>query len=93
MTAPFPPPLQQVKIDLPITTAKLTSKGQITIPAKVQQDLKVNAGDRAEFIKIAPSRYEIVAAELSITEIKGMFDKPTQTVSIPVINNALTPNK
>ncbi len=41
-----------------MTTAKLKSKVQITIPAKVQRDLKVNAGDRAEFIQIETDRYK-----------------------------------
>jgi hypothetical protein len=34
-----------------------------------------------------------VAAELSVTGLNEMFDKPIQTVSIPAMNNALTPNK
>eukprot|EP01034_Spumella_vulgaris_P026559 gene26559-33159_t len=36
--------------------AMLTSKGQITIPADVRRDLKVDTGDRVEFIQIAPGR-------------------------------------
>jgi AbrB family looped-hinge helix DNA binding protein len=53
-----------------MTTATLTSKGQITIPAEVRHDLKVDAGDRVEFIQIAPGRYEFVAATQSITDLK-----------------------
>jgi bifunctional DNA-binding transcriptional regulator/antitoxin component of YhaV-PrlF toxin-antitoxin module len=41
-----------------MTTAKLKSKIQITISAKVRHDLKVNAGDRVEFIQIAPDGYK-----------------------------------
>jgi bifunctional DNA-binding transcriptional regulator/antitoxin component of YhaV-PrlF toxin-antitoxin module len=41
-----------------MTTARLKSKVQITIPDKVRHYLKINAGDRAEFIQIAPGRYE-----------------------------------
>ena len=43
-----------------MSTATLTSKGQITIPVGVRNDLKVDAGDRVEFIQIAPGRYEFV---------------------------------
>lgn len=58
-----------------MSTATLTTKGQITIPAEVRHDLKVDAGDRVEFIQIGPGRYEFVAANRSVTELKGMFGK------------------
>lgn len=72
-----------------MTTATLTSKGQITIPAEVRHDLKVDAGDRVEFIQIAPGRYEFVAATQSVTELKGMFGKPSKSVSIDDMNRAI----
>lgn len=72
-----------------MTTATLTSKGQITIPADVRHDLKVDAGDRVEFIQIAPGRYEFVAATQNVTELKGMFGKPTKAVSIDDMNKAI----
>lgn len=72
-----------------MTTATLTSKGQITIPAVVRHDLKVEAGDRVEFIQIAPGRYEFVAATQNITALKGMFGKPTKSVSIDDMNSAI----
>ncbi len=72
-----------------MTTATLTSKGQITIPADVRHDLKVDAGDRVEFIQIAPGRYEFVAATQDVTELKGMFGKPKKTVSIDDMNKAI----
>lgn len=72
-----------------MTTATLTSKGQITIPADVRHDLKVDAGDRVEFIQIAPGRYEFVAATQDVTELKGMFGKPKKTVSIDGMNKAI----
>lgn len=72
-----------------MTTATLTSKGQITIPADVRHDLKVDAGDRVEFILIAPGRYEFVAATQNVTALKGMFGKPTKTVSIDDMNRAI----
>lgn len=73
-----------------MTTATLTSKGQITIPAEVRQALQVDAGDRVEFIPIAPGRYEFVAATQSVTELKGMFGKPKKAVSIQAMNQAIT---
>ena len=72
-----------------MATATLTSKGQITIPADVRHDLKVDVGDRVEFIQIAPGRYEFVAATQNVTALKGMFGKPTKSVSIDDMNSGI----
>lgn len=72
-----------------MTTATLTTKGQITIPAEVRSALKVDAGDRVEFVQIAPDRFEFVAANRSITELKGMFGKPGKAVSVDDMNKAI----
>lgn len=72
-----------------MTTATLTTKGQITIPADVRYALKVDAGDRVEFVQIAPDRFEFVAANRSITELKGMFGKTDKSVSIDDMNQAI----
>jgi len=72
-----------------MTMATLTSKGQITIPVDVRNDLKVDAGDRVEFVQIAPGRYEFVAATSEVTELKGMFGKPKKTISIEDMNAAI----
>ncbi len=72
-----------------MATATLTSKGQITIPVEVRNDLKVDAGDRVEFVLIAPGRYEFVAATSEVTELKGMFGPAPKTVSIEAMNAAI----
>lgn len=72
-----------------MTTATLTSKGQITIPAQVRQALNVGTGDRIEFVEVSPGRYEFIAANRSVTELKGMFGKPTKSVSIEEMNAAI----
>jgi AbrB family looped-hinge helix DNA binding protein len=69
-----------------MSTATLTSKGQITIPAEVRNDLKVDAGDRVEFVLIAPGRYEFVAATRDVTALKGMFGQAIKSVSLEAMN-------
>lgn len=69
-----------------MTTATLTSKGQITIPAAVREALGVDAGDRVEFVEVAPGRYEFIAATRPVTALKGMFGKPRKSVSIHEMN-------
>jgi AbrB family looped-hinge helix DNA binding protein len=72
-----------------MATATLSSKGQITIPVDVRNDLKVDAGDRVEFVQIEPGRYEFVAATREVTELKGMFGKPKKTVPLEAMNAAI----
>ncbi len=72
-----------------MTTATLTSKGQITIPADVRRALNVQTGDRVEFVQIEPGRFEILAATRSVRELKGMFGKAVRTVSIEEMNRTI----
>jgi len=67
-------------------SATLTSKGQITVPVAVRKALGVDAGDRVEFVEIAPGRYEFIAATRSVTALKGMFGRPRKAVSIAQMN-------
>ena len=72
-----------------MTTATLTSKGQITIPADVRRALNVRTGDRVEFVEVEPGRFEIVSATRSVREMKGMFGKAPRTVSIEEMNRTI----
>jgi AbrB family looped-hinge helix DNA binding protein len=72
-----------------MTTATISSKGQITVPVAVRQALHVDTGDRVEFVEVGPGRYEFVAATRSVTELKGMFGKAQRTVSIEEMNRAI----
>lgn len=72
-----------------MTTATVTSKGQITIPVDVRQSLNVAAGDRVEFVEIEPGRFEVIAATRSVRELRGMFGKPAKRVSIEDMNRAI----
>jgi looped-hinge helix DNA binding domain, AbrB family len=69
-----------------MTTASVTSKGQITIPAAVRDAMHVRTGDRVEFVEIEPGRYEFIAATRPVTALKGMFGKPATPVSIEQMN-------
>lgn len=75
--------------EIAMTTATLTSKGQITIPASVRTALGVEAGDRVEFVEVETGRFELVAATQSVTALKGLVRKPKQPVSIEAMNAAI----
>ncbi|MGD9585008.1 MAG: AbrB/MazE/SpoVT family DNA-binding domain-containing protein [Lysobacterales bacterium] len=72
-----------------MSTATVTSKGQITIPAAVRSSLGVDTGDRIEFVQVAPGRYEVVAANLAVTDLKGILPKPVKPLSIEDMDAAI----
>ena len=72
-----------------MSTATLTSKGQITIPADVRRILNVQTGDRVEFVQVEPGRFELVAATQSVRDLKGLFGNVTRTVTIDEMNRAI----
>lgn len=72
-----------------MSTATLTTKGQITIPVDVRRALNVEAGDRVEFVQIEPGRFEVIATTRSVRELKGRFGKPKRSVTIEEMNAAI----
>jgi AbrB family looped-hinge helix DNA binding protein len=72
-----------------MSTATLTSKGQITIPASVRATLGVETGDQVEFVEVADGRYEVFAATRSVTALKGMFGAARRPVSLAAMNAAI----
>lgn len=72
-----------------MSTATLTSKGQITIPAAVRTALGIKAGDRVEFVQIEPNRFEMVAATQPVAALKGLVRKPASPVTVEDMNSAI----
>lgn len=72
-----------------MTTAILSSKGQITIPAAVRSGLGIETGDRVEFVEVSPGHYELVAATLPVTALKGLVSRPEGSVSVDDMNVAV----
>ena len=73
-----------------MASATVTSKGQITIPAKVREILGLETGDRIEFVQIEPRKFEIIPATSSVRELKGMlYDQKRKPVSIEEMNAAI----
>ena len=72
-----------------MTTATLTSKGQITIPKEVREALGVGAGDRLEFVEEEKGVYKVVAATRDVRHLKGLVGKPAKPVSIEAMKRAI----
>lgn len=65
-----------------MTTATLSSKGQITIPLVVRQKLGVTTGDRVEFVQLAEGQFALVPAVADVRTLKGIVAKPRRPVSV-----------
>lgn len=72
-----------------MATATLTSKGQVTIPREVRQKLGVDAGDRVEFVEIAPGEFALKAATEDVRSLKGMIRRTGSPVAIEAMNAAI----
>lgn len=68
--------------DIMMPGAKITSKGQVTIPIQVREDLHLDVGDVIEFIKLANGRYEVIASNSKISDLKGLFEASNKKVTI-----------
>ena len=73
-----------------MTTATITSKGQVTIPKDVRCRLGIGTGDRVEFVEIQDGVFQIVAATQDVQALKGIVPKPKKPVTIEEMNQAIT---
>ena len=72
-----------------MTSAKVTSKGQITIPADVRARLGLRPGSRLAFVPTDSGGYEIRPQASSIRDLKGAVPRPSRPVSIDEMTEAI----
>jgi len=58
---------------MPPATAKVTSKGQITLPVKMREELGIGPGDRIEFAKNDSGRFEVLPRKKSFADLRGIL--------------------
>ena len=65
-----------------MATATVTSKGQMTLPKNVRDDLGLRPGDKVEFIK-RDGKYMIMPRNVSVASLAGILGKsPVGPMSI-----------
>nr|WP_176704576.1 AbrB/MazE/SpoVT family DNA-binding domain-containing protein [Pseudomonas sp.]QDK64917.1 antitoxin PrlF [Pseudomonas sp.] len=72
-----------------MTTATLTSKGQVTIPVQIRASLGLGAGDRIEFVELERGKFAIMPSNHPVQALKGMIRKPVKPVSIEDMSAAI----
>jgi antitoxin PrlF len=56
-----------------MAVAKLTSKGQVTIPMEVRQKLRLKPGDRIDFVLEKGGEVRVKALKRPITDLLGIL--------------------
>lgn len=73
-----------------MASATVTSKGQVTIPKKIRDLLKIKAGDLLDFVVDEKGRVEIRAGTLHVSALKGILHRPgRRPVSIEEMEQAI----
>ncbi len=72
-----------------MSTATVTSKGQITIPKHIRDQLKIQAGDRINFFIDDSNVVTFLPVKTNVKELKGIVPKPKKPISINDMNKAI----
>lgn len=67
----------------------LTSKGQLTLPKAIRDQLRLHPGDKLEFFVREDGRLEVIAKGTDIKRLKGMIPPPRKNVSLETIDQAI----
>lgn len=72
-----------------MSTATITSKGQLTLPKEVRDDLHLREGDRVSFEKV-DGRYVLRPQNKSVMDLAGILHRPGErSMSIEEMDEAL----
>ena len=70
--------------------ATLTTKGQITIPKEVRDDLGIQPGSKVTFVKMKPGDVRIIAKTGDIRDLIGILHNPDRApMTIEEMNDAI----
>ena len=72
-----------------MATATLTSKGQVTIPKELRDALKLETGDRLEFILDADGTVRLLPVTSSLKELKQLVPKPGKALTLTAMERAI----
>jgi len=69
--------------------ATLTSKGQMTFPKAIRDQLGLEAGDKLEFTILENGQLLIIPKKSSVKALKGMLPKPQKAVTLEEMESAI----
>ena len=71
---------------MPIST--MTSKGQLTIPKEVRDELRLHAGDRLE-VTVEDGKVVMRPMTVGILDLIGILPRPERAMSVEEMNAAI----
>ena len=72
-----------------MSEARMTSKGQITVPKDVRLKLGLKPGDRVRFLVESDGRVRLLPAKRDIGELVGILPKPKRALTIEEMDAAI----
>ncbi len=72
-----------------MSAATITSKGQITLPKAVRDQLELGPGDRVDFVLAPDGRFDLIPVKASVKSLKGCVPAPKKAVTIEAMANAV----
>lgn len=73
-----------------MATATMTSKGQITVPKDVREDMGLTPGSKLLFVKVREGFYRVVPRTGKASDLAGMlYDPARPPMSIEEMNDAI----
>lgn len=73
-----------------MASATVTSKGQITIPKRVRQALRLGPGDQVEFLIGKDGKVSVRSGKADVTELKGLLHRRgRRVVSLAEMDRAI----
>jgi antitoxin PrlF len=70
-------------------TAKLTSKGQITVPKEVREALGVDVGDRLAFRISEDGTVQVRAETVDLRSLRGSVRSRVKKMTVAAMNRAI----
>ena len=72
-----------------MTVATLTSKGQITIPKEIREQLQVQTGDRIEFLVGTDGRVTLWPVTTDVRILKGLIPTPKHPIFLDTMRTTI----
>lgn len=72
-----------------MTTATISTKGQLVLPKEIRDQLKLEAGDKVDFQIEADDRVILRPVKKNLASLEGFLPKPARAVSLEEMDETI----